>query len=79
MVLGCMSGKGTGKMVVLSSSVNGYIYGGILDTFVVPSGERIFKDDDIIFQDDNTTCCRAKTVKTFFPIKRHKVNAMARK
>ena len=37
----------------------------ILDTFLIPSIERMFGNDEIIFQDDNASCHRAKTVKTF--------------
>jgi DDE superfamily endonuclease len=65
MIWGCMSGKSTGEMAVITSSINAQVYIDILDTFLIPSIERMFGDDDIIFQDDNASCHRAKTVKTF--------------
>uniref|UniRef100_A0A3Q3AU23 Tc1-like transposase DDE domain-containing protein n=1 Tax=Kryptolebias marmoratus TaxID=37003 RepID=A0A3Q3AU23_KRYMA len=65
MIWGCMSGKGTGEMAVITSSINAQVYIDILDTFLIPSVERMFGDDEIIFQDDNASCLRAKTVGTF--------------
>uniref|UniRef100_A0A4W6EFN8 Tc1-like transposase DDE domain-containing protein n=1 Tax=Lates calcarifer TaxID=8187 RepID=A0A4W6EFN8_LATCA len=70
MIWGCMSGKGTGEMAVITSSINAQVYVDILDTFLIPSIERAFGDDEIIFQNDNASCHRAKTVNTFLE-KRH--------
>ena len=56
-----MSGKSTGEMAVITSSINAQVYIDILDTFLILSIERMFWDDDIIFQDDNASCHRAKT------------------
>ena len=52
-------------MAVITSSINAQVYVDILDTFLIPSFERMFGDDEIIFQDDNASCHRAKSVKTF--------------
>ncbi|CAJ0921952.1 unnamed protein product [Ranitomeya imitator] len=57
-------------MAVITSSINAQVYVDILDTFLIPSIERMFGDDEIIFQDDNASCHRAKTVKPFLE-KRH--------
>ncbi|KAF7709014.1 hypothetical protein HF521_018071 [Silurus meridionalis] len=65
MIWGCMSGKGMGEMTVITSSINAQVYVEILDTFLIPSIERMFGDGSIIFQDDNASCHRAKSVKTF--------------
>uniref|UniRef100_A0A3B5LXN8 Tc1-like transposase DDE domain-containing protein n=1 Tax=Xiphophorus couchianus TaxID=32473 RepID=A0A3B5LXN8_9TELE len=65
MIWGCMSGKGTGEMTVVNSSINAQVYIDILDSFLIPSIEQMFGDDEIIFQDDNASCHRAKTVKAF--------------
>uniref|UniRef100_A0A3Q3AMG8 Tc1-like transposase DDE domain-containing protein n=1 Tax=Kryptolebias marmoratus TaxID=37003 RepID=A0A3Q3AMG8_KRYMA len=65
MIWGCMSGKGTGEMAVITCLINAQVYIDILDTFLIPSIERMFGDDEIIFQDDSASCHRAKTVKTF--------------
>uniref|UniRef100_A0A3Q3AY27 Tc1-like transposase DDE domain-containing protein n=1 Tax=Kryptolebias marmoratus TaxID=37003 RepID=A0A3Q3AY27_KRYMA len=64
MIWGCMSGKGTGEMTVVNSSINAQVYIDILDSFLIPSIEQMF-GDEIIFQDDNASCHRAKTVKAF--------------
>uniref|UniRef100_A0A8C1NF85 Transposase Tc1-like domain-containing protein n=1 Tax=Cyprinus carpio TaxID=7962 RepID=A0A8C1NF85_CYPCA len=53
MIWGCMSGKGMGEMTVITSSINAQVYVEILDTFLIPSIERMFGDGSIIFQDDN--------------------------
>lgn len=65
MIWGCMSGKGMGEMTVITSSINAQVYVEILDTFLIPSIERMFGDGSILFQDDNASCHRAKSVKTF--------------
>uniref|UniRef100_A0A3B1JCI9 Tc1-like transposase DDE domain-containing protein n=1 Tax=Astyanax mexicanus TaxID=7994 RepID=A0A3B1JCI9_ASTMX len=65
MIWGCMSGKGTGEMTVVNSSINAQVYIDILDSFLIPSIEQMFGDNEIIFQDDNASCHRAKTVKAF--------------
>uniref|UniRef100_A0A3B1IEA9 Tc1-like transposase DDE domain-containing protein n=1 Tax=Astyanax mexicanus TaxID=7994 RepID=A0A3B1IEA9_ASTMX len=65
MIWGCMSGKGTGEMTVVNSTINAQVYIDILDSFLIPSIEQMFGDNEIIFQDDNASCHRAKTVKAF--------------
>uniref|UniRef100_A0A672STN9 Tc1-like transposase DDE domain-containing protein n=1 Tax=Sinocyclocheilus grahami TaxID=75366 RepID=A0A672STN9_SINGR len=63
MIWGCMSGKGPGEMAILISTVNAQVYIEILDTFLIPSIEK--KLGDVIFQDDNASCHREKSVKAF--------------
>lgn len=70
MIWGCMSGKGTGEMAVVKSSINAQVYIDILDSFLIPSIENMFGDGEIIFQDDNASCHRAKTVKAFLAERR---------
>uniref|UniRef100_A0A672IF62 Tc1-like transposase DDE domain-containing protein n=1 Tax=Salarias fasciatus TaxID=181472 RepID=A0A672IF62_SALFA len=66
MIWGCVSGKGSGETAVVKSSINAQVYIDILDSFLIPSIEKkMFGDDGIIFQDDNASCHRAKTVKAF--------------
>lgn len=50
-IRGCMSGICTGDMTVITSSINAQVSIEILDTFLIPSIERMFGDDDIIFPD----------------------------
>ncbi|CAJ0964526.1 unnamed protein product [Ranitomeya imitator] len=70
MIWGCMSGKDTGESAVITASINAQVYVDILDSFIIPSIERMFGDDEMIFQDENASCHRAKIVKTFLE-KRH--------
>uniref|UniRef100_A0A3B1JDA5 Tc1-like transposase DDE domain-containing protein n=1 Tax=Astyanax mexicanus TaxID=7994 RepID=A0A3B1JDA5_ASTMX len=66
MIWGCMSGKGTGEMTVVNFSINAQVYIDILDSFLIPSIETdVWRIIGIIFQDDNASCHRAKTVKAF--------------
>ncbi len=52
----------------------------ILDTFLIPSIEKKFGDNDVIFQDDNASCHRhrAKSV-SFSSGKAYQLNDMASK
>uniref|UniRef100_A0A672T8Q8 Tc1-like transposase DDE domain-containing protein n=1 Tax=Sinocyclocheilus grahami TaxID=75366 RepID=A0A672T8Q8_SINGR len=75
MVWGCsMSGKGPGEMAILTSTVNAQMYIEILDTFLIPSIEKTFGDNDVIFQDDNASCHRAKSVEAF--LQERDINSM---
>uniref|UniRef100_A0A3B1IG59 Transposase Tc1-like domain-containing protein n=1 Tax=Astyanax mexicanus TaxID=7994 RepID=A0A3B1IG59_ASTMX len=46
MIWGCMSGKGTGEMTVVNSSINAQVYIDILDSFLIPSIEQM---SDLLF------------------------------
>ena len=61
-------------MAIITSTVSAQVYIEILDTCLVPSIENRFGDDDVIFQDDNASCRRAKSVKTF--LKERHINSM---
>uniref|UniRef100_A0A3B5RAA9 Uncharacterized protein n=1 Tax=Xiphophorus maculatus TaxID=8083 RepID=A0A3B5RAA9_XIPMA len=49
MIWGCMSGKGTGEMTVVNSSINAQVYIDILDSFLIPSIEQIISRQDNVF------------------------------
>uniref|UniRef100_A0A672FA08 Tc1-like transposase DDE domain-containing protein n=1 Tax=Salarias fasciatus TaxID=181472 RepID=A0A672FA08_SALFA len=65
MIWGYMSGKGSGEKAVVKSSINAQVYIDILDSFLIPSIEKMFGNDEILFQDDNASYHRAKTVTVF--------------
>lgn len=65
LVWGCMSGKGPGEIAIITSTVNAEVYTQILDGFLIPSVEKMFGNDEFVFQDDNASCHRAKKVKDF--------------
>ncbi len=60
-------------MAILTSTVNAQVYIEILDTFLIASIEKKF-GDNVIFQDDNASWYRAKSVKAFLQ-ERH-INSM---
>lgn len=45
-----MSGKGTGEMAVITSTMNAQVSVEIADAFLIPSIERMFGEDYLIFQ-----------------------------
>ena len=55
---GLMSGKTTGEIFfqVITSSINAHIYAETLPIFLIPSGDGMFADDDIMCQDDSASC-----------------------
>ncbi len=73
-----MSGKGPGEMAIFTSAVNAQVYIEILDTFLIPSIEKKFGDNGVIFQDDNASCHRAKSI-SFSSGKTYQLNDMASK
>lgn len=50
---------------VITASINAQLYIDIVDTFLFPSSEKMFRNDEIIFQDDDASTHKAKTVKKF--------------
>ena len=61
-----MSFKGPSEMAIIISTINTHMYINILDNFLIESIENWFGDDEVIFQDDNLSCQRAKRNKAFF-------------
>ena len=52
----CMSFKEPREMVVITSTISAHVYLEILDNFLIPLIENWFGDDEVIFQDDDTSC-----------------------
>lgn len=65
LIWSCMSSKGPGELAVVKTTVNSQIYIDILDHFLIPSIDNAFGDEDVVFQDDNASCHRAKCVRDF--------------
>ena len=51
-------------MAITTSTDNAQVEIDILNTFLIPSIENRF-GDEVIFQDDDASCHRAKNVKAF--------------
>ena len=72
-----MSYKGAGKSVITISTLNAYAYIEALDNFLILSFENRFSNEEVIFQDDKASCCRAKEIKGSSSEKANKINDIA--
>ena len=52
MVWGCVSSRGVGSLCFLSpkTTVNTEVYIDLLDAYLLPSVDKLFADDDFVFQ-----------------------------
>ena len=66
MVWGCVSSQGVGSLCFLSPkmTVNTEVYIDLLDAYLLPSVDKLFADDDFVFQHDLAPAhCSYKTAK----------------
>ena len=64
--LGCVSSRGVGSLCFLSPkmTVNTEVYIDLLDAYLLPSVDKLFADDDFVFQHDLAPAHRSyKTAK----------------
>ncbi len=52
MIWGAMSSAGVGPLCFLKTNVTAPVYQDILEHFMLPSADQLFKDADFIFQQD---------------------------
>lgn len=60
-----MPGKSLEEMAIITSTVKAQDYTQISDTFLIPLIESKIDDDDAIFQNDNVSCYRGKSIQVF--------------
>ena len=48
------------EMAIITSTISAHIYIEFLDNFLIPSVENRFGNDEVISQDDNTSCQTSK-------------------
>lgn len=63
-----MPGKSLEEMATITSTVKAQDYTQISDTFLIPLIESKIDDDDdddAIFQNDNVSCYRGKSIQAF--------------
>ncbi len=60
-----MLSAGVGPLCFLKTNVTAPIYQDILDHFMLPSADQLFKDADFIFQQDLTPAHTAKSTKSW--------------
>ncbi len=65
MIWGAMSSTGVDPLCFLKTNVTAPIYQGILEHFMIPSGDQLFKDADFIFQQDLAPAHTAKSTKSW--------------
>ncbi len=51
MILGAMLSTGVGTLCFLKTNVTAPVYEEILEHFMLPSADQLFKDADFIFRD----------------------------
>ncbi len=65
MVWGAMSSAGVEPLCFLKTNITAPVYHDILEHFVLPSADQVFKDVDFIFQQDLTPTHTAKSTKSW--------------
>ncbi len=65
MIWGAMSSSGVGLLCFLKTNVTAPVYQEILEHFMLPSADQLFKDADLIFQQDLAPAHTAKSTKSW--------------
>ncbi len=65
MIWGAMSSAGVGPLCFLKINVTAPVYQDILEHFMLPSADQLFKDADFIFQQDLAPAHTAKNTKSW--------------
>ncbi len=65
MIWGAMSSAGGGPLCFLKTNVTAHVYQEILEHFMLPSADQLFKDADFIFQQDLAPAHTAKSTKSW--------------
>ncbi len=60
-----MSSAGVGPLCFLKTNVTAPVYQKILEHFMLPSADQLFKDADFIFQQDLAPAHTAKSTKSW--------------
>ncbi len=65
MIWGAMSSAGVGPLCFLKTNVTAPVYQEILEHFMLPSADQLFKDADFIFQQDLAPAHTAKSTESW--------------
>ncbi len=68
MIWGAMSSAGVGPLCFLKTNVTAPVYQEILEHFMLPSADQLFKDADFIFQQDLAPAYTAKSTKSWLNV-----------
>ncbi len=64
MIWSAMSSASVGPLCFLKTNVTAPVYQEVLENFMLPSADQIFKDADFIFQQDLAPAHTAKSTKS---------------
>ncbi len=64
-IWGAMSSAGVGPLCFFKTNVTAPVYQEMLDHFMLPSADQLFKDADFIFQQDLAPARTAKSTKSW--------------
>ncbi len=65
MIWGAMSSAGVGPLCFLKTNVTASVYQELLEHFILPSADQLFKGADFIFQQDLAPVHTAKSTKSW--------------
>ncbi len=65
MIWGAMSSAGVGPLCFLKTNITAPVYQDIFEHFMLPSADQLFKDADLIFQQDLAPAHTAKNTKSW--------------
>ncbi len=65
MISGAMSSAGVGPLCFLKTNVTAHVYQDVLEHFMLPSADQLFKDADFIFQQDLAPAHTAKSTESW--------------
>ncbi len=65
MIWGAMSSAGVGPLCFLKTNITALVYQDIVEHFMLPSADQLFKDAAFIFQQDLTPAHTAKSTKSW--------------
>ncbi len=65
MIWGAMSSAGVDPLCLLKTNITAPVYQDILEHFMLPSADQLFKDADFIFQQDLAPAHTAKSTKSW--------------
>ncbi len=65
MIWGAMSSAGVGPLCFLKTNITAPVYQEMLEHFMLPSADQLFKDADFIFQQDLAPAHTAKSIKSW--------------
>ncbi len=63
MIWGAMSSAGVGSLCFLKTNITAPVYQEMLEHFMLPSADQLFKNADFIFQQDLAPAHTAKSTK----------------